>query len=201
MSWVRLPNAGDSLTMIVKSCGEHKSPSGDLSIRFDSRNDETIYLPRLVGEQWLRNLGFGDNVGVIHYNKVCGKTLKFSRVAAPVAGDRPHWKVEAVRAVEIPLEPKSEPESAPVINDHLPPAGVTHVQSQSRFTPNPPDSGAARKAAVRAQIAEAYLWAHGLVAANNAKLAKKKGQPKPTADSIENGVTTLMLRAERMNAI
>jgi hypothetical protein len=170
-----------------------------LSIRFDSRNDETIYLPRLVGEQWLRNLGFGNPEGIIDYNRVCGQWLKFSRVAAPVSSDRPHWKIELARAVEIPREP--EPEPAPVINDHLPPAGLAHVQSQSRFTPNPPDSGAARKAAVRAQIAEAYLWAHGLVAANNAKLAKKKGHPKPTADSIENGVTTLMLRAERMNAI
>jgi hypothetical protein len=200
MTWAKLPNAGDSLTMVVKSAGEHQSPSKDLSIRFDSRNDETIYLPRLVGEQHLRNLGFGNSNGVIDYNRVCGQTLKFSRVAAPVAGDRPHWKLETVRAVEIPRE-----EPAPVLNDHLPPAGVTHVQSNSRHTPNPPavsiEPGTVRREIVRAQIEDAYLWAHRIVAANNAKLAKKKGQPKPTADSIENGVTTLMLRAERMNAI
>ena len=184
MAWLKLPNAGDSATIVIKQCGEHKSPSGDLTIRFDSRNEETIYLPRLVGEHWLRELGCGRPDGSIDYDKALGRTLKFSRVAAPVQGDRPHWKVEAVREVVVFKEEK-EP-----VNEHLPPG-----------TGKPSASVVELQREARKRIVDAYQWANHVALTIQQENAKGKPHLKPTAESIQEGVTTLMYRAERMNAI
>ena len=192
MAWLKLQKVGDTATIFVKSCGESPGRLGP-QFRFQSDKGEDIYLPLDVAQSWLLKLGLAnrEQLGVIDYNRVCGNYIRFARVAAPNPDDRPHWHLSL--PTHATTTSSVHPEGSPVtINDHLPPAtGVPSAPAVSS------------KAQRREAIADAYTWAHETVRRIQYEYGKGKGRgaTTPTAESVEQGVTTLMLRAERMDAI
>ena len=193
MTWLKLQHIGDTATIFVKSAGEVVGRLGP-QVRFQSDQGEDVYLPLDVATRWLTELGFAPNDGAVDYNRVCGQRLRFSRIAPATTGDRPWWRIEHVILANttkhtslVPVPRTVEP---PVINDHLPPA--TGEASAPAIE---------SKVQRRAEILAAYAWAHDAVRAIQADASRGRGAVKPTAESIEQGVTTLMLRAERANAI
>lgn len=221
MTWKKLVNVGDAATGLVKQLGTEKGRYG-MQVHFRLENGDDIFVPEDVAYIWLEKCGFGTAEN-IEFNDVLGHTLRFERTAAPDGG-RPHWKIERYAgskvavvpevAAAIPLAPDSGSAHAvgtttpattttvaPVaraasgtLNDHLPPARGN--------APAPAAVMERGRDLRRADIVTAYGWAlEAVIFAQLAAAKRHKTAPKPTAASIQEGVTTLMLRAERMNAI
>lgn len=217
MTWKKMPNVGDRETITIKQIGTESGRFG-MQVHFRGENDDDIYLPVDVAYLWLERCGFGTAENM-EFDDVIGSTLAFERTENP-GGGRPHWKIMREGTSAMTPDPMamakdgatggSPPAGAGVtdrargatvsrpsptaggLNDHLPPARAA--------APGPVIS--LGKEARRADIEDAYTWA--LAAVTRAQLAaakQHKTAPKPTAASIQEGVTTLMLRAERLNAI
>lgn len=226
MTWLKLSNVGDSATIVVRQLGTEKGRYG-MQVHFKGTNGDDIYVPEEIALEWLERCGFGAS-DKLNFDVVIGATLRFERTAPPMEGDRPHWKIERVKQQAVvmdgavpPTPPAAEavgatapavarPSPAAGLNDHLPPAGDATVRAQvaelksltEQAAHAAADIATAGKIARRADIRAAYAWALEVATDEQLALAKRrKTAPKPTAESIQQGVTTLLLRAERLNAI
>lgn len=186
MTWLKVNSIGDKATIVVKNVGLVNGRLGE-QLMFKSTKDEDIYVPKAIGYMWLEKCGYGDEK-TINFDTVIGALLCFERVPAPDPTARPHWQITRLNVITAATNYDNGGER--VLNDHLPPA--------SAGAPTPESEKSQR----RDEIAKAFAWACEVSSAVQYGLAAtKKGHAKPTAESIQAGATTLMLRAERMGAI
>lgn len=161
MSWIKLPNVGDSHECVVEST----EPGRGNADCFRTTDGDVLYIDRSVALARLRE------IGIPTIQDAHGQSLRFSRIAPS------HWMIERAHG-----------------EAYEPPTGQPMTEQKAE----PPRN---IKADRRAEIADAYAWAMETAIATQTAKMKGKGMPKPTADSINAGAATLLINAERRNAI
>jgi hypothetical protein len=105
MAILKLREAGESATMIVKACVVVEGQYGE-QVQFDSDNGDTLYVPKSSADRQLERSGF-DSPDGIDYARVVGETVTFYRAPNPKPGSSPYWNltVETVAGMEAKRTP------------------------------------------------------------------------------------------------
>jgi hypothetical protein len=171
MTWIKLPNVGDSATVTIRQLGDVR----DDTLAFSTTEGDMLYLPRAVALARLRDCGFTNGDGVtVNYDAVVGAQLVFAKIAPEIAGGRPRWMIERTKSA--------------VANTHT--NGAAPMDDLSKDV-------LAQRDAKRAAIRDAYHLALAASLETQRTVLKGKGVPKPTAESIQAGAATLLIQYER----
>jgi len=152
MAILKLREAGESATMIVKACVVVEGQYGE-QVQFDSDNGDTLYVPKSSADRQLERSGF-DSPDGIDYPRVVGETVTFYRAPNPKPGSSPYWNltVESVAGMEAKRTPAPPVRGAPTFKAPRPelPALLrdedTAQAAELSAKVNPPDKRARYKA-------------------------------------------------------
>lgn len=179
MTWLKLPNVGDAVTVTIKTVGDIR----DDTVGFSTTDGDILYLPKPVALARLRECGFaGENGVTVDYDRVSGAQLHFSKLAPEHGGTRPRWMIE---------RPKAE-----VPNTH-----TNGAAPMDDATKTATDGRLAERDAKREAINTAYLDALDLSLEGQRKILKGKGIPKPTAESVQAGAATILIQWEHQRCL
>jgi len=220
MSILKLKNVGDTYTGHVTKCEAVAGQFGE-QVLFQFANNDMLYLPKDSADRQLMRCSFGDGEG-IKYEEVEGNTLTFSRDPNKKPGSAPYWSVQLASGAENhpPVSrraaaglPANSREAAPPptdadfegLMDDGPDASDVLEGTSFPFGENKPvEAKQGGKDALRAAnweaIERAYKWAWDVALMAQTATAEEAGLT-PTAESVQAGAATLLIQAEKMNAI
>lgn len=177
MTILKLKNAGDAATFTVKSATVEEGQFGEQIKFVSAENGDILYVGKDSAERQLVRCGFGDGSGV-HYDEIPGHTLHFSRTPnAKKPGAAPFWNIELVT--------EGERKAAAV--------------PSKRLAEAPNDATSQQVAAALSLPAAQNSWAGLVNRYREATIIVRAIQGDgATADSIQAGVATLLIAADKM---
>lgn len=180
MTWIKLPNVGDTHDAVIRQCGYHAGKIGRPTVRFQTMNGDDLYVPVAEAHEALVRIFGGNAAGEPNYDDVIMQRLTFSRRKPASETDLPSWSIELLDA------PHSTGEGA---MDNATRQAIGDVQRQD---------------AAREKVNLAYIDALQKAFEIQSRIfAPKKGKKIPvvTAESVQAGAATLLIQWERQRCL